>query len=626
MADDVPPPGSMYLYDHAQPPLRPGAYRFEASTSIEKSSTPTESLSHERYFNVEGPRFVLNPGDIAGVVPPRNSQGPFSSVLPQMVLRRRTLPWERVVAETLPAPSAASALPNQNPAYPTPWLALLLLAEGENWELKPNLPLESVLPGSVFNAIGKPANVLVEALDIQRDLLEAILPAREELQLLSHVRRVNAEDRELSIEGSDGWFSVIVCNRLPTPGKKCSVVLVSLEGRTDLLAANPPPFVSSKGGGLPSIVLPFDATAGNLRAAEQPFVERFLDSPPSFKPAVPFERVHQREEAGVLAAITLAGLARTKLVALHAWNFTCEGEGDFMMLMQRLDVGLIGKVRDNKPQLTDTGHLRVELGTRAGTKESALYRGPLVPMPLQRDPAGPYHSADQARRIAPELGMQDISYACAFEVGRLLAAADARLAQELMRWRRNGFRAAARLDVYADLEKRLNFVIAETIPNKLQRYVLPMVAAELIDRIALAGPAVGDPFGIKLIAKVAGLQPERFADAFSLDGGIAAARNVLLGLDYPLGIDIPAVADAVLVGSSLEQVLADGKALAGLGNIRQQVIANVRTRIGAIGQMGGATGVPAGPAGKAPSRGGRVRNSAIESSTPPKTPKRGGKR
>src|SRR5688572_22390367 len=111
MADVIPPSGSMYLYDYAAAPLRPGAYRYEVSTTIEKGSS-ANTLSNERYFNVEGPRFVLNPGDIAGVVPPRNSQGPFSAVLPQIVMRRRTLPWERVVAESLPAPSAPGALPN----------------------------------------------------------------------------------------------------------------------------------------------------------------------------------------------------------------------------------------------------------------------------------------------------------------------------------------------------------------------------------------------------------------------------------------------------------------------------------------------------------------------------------
>ena len=593
MADVIPPSGSMYLYDYAAPPLRPGAYRYEVSTTIEKGSS-ANTLSNERYFNVEGPRFVLNPGDIAGVVPPRNSQGPFSAVLPQIVMRRRTLPWERVVAESLPAPSAPGALPNQNPGYPTPWLALLLLAEGESWELKPNLPLESVLPGDIFKNIGSPPNVLVEALDISRSLLDSVLPAREELQLLSHVRRVNPNDRELSVEGSDGWFSVVVCNRLPAPGKKCRAVLVSLEGRTDLVATNPPPFVSSKGGGLVGM---FDDVLVNVVENDnQVFVSRpaaaaFLDAPPRFLSAEKFEFVEVLEEKNVLSTVTTIPnltLQRSKLVALHSWSFTCEGDGDFMMLMQNLDVGLIGKTKNNKPPVTDTGHIRVELGTRAGTKETALYRGPLVPMPLQRDPAGPYHSADQARRIAPELGMQDISYACAFEVGRLLAAADARLAQELMRWRRKGFRASARLDVMADLEARLDIVLAEAIPQKLQRYVLPVIAGELIKTFTTSGPPMGDPFGMGLVAKTTGLQPELFAKAFALDGGIEAGREVLLGLGQPLAMNVPAVAEPVLKGGTLEEVLKDVEGLGVLRDTRVQVIDNVRTRIDTIGKLGGA--------------------------------------
>jgi len=609
MADELPPAGSMYLYDYAAPPLRPGAYRYEVSTTIEKSGSDTETLSNERYFTVEGPRFVLNPSDIAGVVPPRNSQGPFAAVLPQIVLRRRTLPWERVVAETLPAPSAPGALPNQNPGYPTPWLALLLLAEGESWELKPGLPLESVLPGDVFKNIGSPANVLVEALDIARGLLDSVLPAREELQLLSHVRRVNPEDRELSVEGSDGWFAVIVCNRLPAPGKKCRAVLVSLEGRTDLVATNPPPFVSSQGGGLGTLfddVLVNAIETDNQTLVSRPAAAAFLDSPPRFQSAEKFEFVEVREEKGVLSTVTTiptVTLARAKLVALTSWSFTCEGDGDFMSLMQHLDVGLVGKTKGNKPPVTDTGHIRVEHGTRAGTKETALFRGPLVPMPLQRDTAGPYHSADQARRVAPEIGLQDLSYACAFEVGRLIAAADARLAQELMRWRRKGFRASARLDVMADIEKRLDVVLAEAIPQKLQRYVLPVVAGELVKTFAASGPPVGDPFGMGLVAKTSGLQPELFAKAFALDGGIDAGRDALLGVASPLATRVPAVAAPVLKGGTLADVLKDAQGLASLHDTRTQVIDNVRTRIDTIGKLGGPTFI--GGKGGAKTRGKR---------------------
>ena len=48
-----------------------------------------------------------------GVFPPPNANGPFAGRLAQIVLRRRTLPWER---------SASQA---------EPWLALVVLADGE---------------------------------------------------------------------------------------------------------------------------------------------------------------------------------------------------------------------------------------------------------------------------------------------------------------------------------------------------------------------------------------------------------------------------------------------------------------------------------------------------------------
>jgi hypothetical protein len=548
MSATSPPIGAMYLYDYAQAPLPPGEYRLDASTTIEKSGVDTESLANQRYFNVTGPRFVLNPGDIASVLPPRNGAGPFSAVLPQIVLRRRTLPWERALGAGLSQP----------------WLALLLLVEGEDYELKTNLPLESVLPHADFVAIGSPANVLVDALDIDHTLLQSLLPSREELPLLAHVREVNPDDRELSVEGSEGWFSVVVSNRLPTPGKKCRAVLVSLEGRASLVAVNPPPVAGGFGGGLL-----------DLNAVE--VLDVRLDAPPpATTPAPEFAKQRLRLDRGLLVD---APLQRAKLVALTSWTFTCEGEGDFMMLMQRLDTGLIGKVTGENPALTDTGHLRVEVSTRAGTRETALYRGPLVPMPLTRDPNGPYHSADQARRIAPEAGVQDISYAAAFEIGRLLAAADGRLGQELMRWRRRGFIGAARLDVLSAIEQLLDVKLADDIADKLMRRVLPLASAKLVDTLTRVGPPTGDPFGLAALRDVPGLQPALVAKAFALDSG-ELGREVLIGLGDVLAQPAPKLpAIETIPAGSLEKLLADREALDGLELKRGAVIENVRTRV-----------------------------------------------
>src|SRR5262245_22943750 len=243
-----PPKGAMYLFDYARPPLPPDLYRMEVKTDVTFEGE-SHLLQDDRYFEVVGPRFALEPTDVAGVFPPRNGHGPFMNSLAHIAIKRRTLPWERSLdrGDPIGDPSDGKVLPgdalplpgSDPPPYPTPWLALLLFEEGE-YELLQNVPLERVVPASVYSRLGRPANVLCEAVEAEKSLVQAIMPSKQELQLLTHVRWVNVEDRELSAEGSDGWFAVVMTNRIPSPGKKCRACLVSLEARSDLVARDAP--------------------------------------------------------------------------------------------------------------------------------------------------------------------------------------------------------------------------------------------------------------------------------------------------------------------------------------------------------------------------------------------------
>src|SRR5258706_14132530 len=105
---------------------------------------------------------------------------------------------------------------------------MLLFEEGE-YKILPNQQLESVVPTKTFKDLGSPANSLCDAVEADALLVADILPSREELQLLCHVRQVNVEDRELNAGSSDGFFSVVMSNRLPAPEAKCRACLVSLE-------------------------------------------------------------------------------------------------------------------------------------------------------------------------------------------------------------------------------------------------------------------------------------------------------------------------------------------------------------------------------------------------------------
>ncbi len=473
MTDQTVAPGQMRLYDEVRPALPDGLYRLTASTTLSRPDFAVGSV--DGFFLLDGPRFALPATDVVAVHPPANAQGAFDEVLPHLVLGRRTLPWERELdpGQVIPAPSPD---PQPLPATGVPWLALLLFvddpARRELTVLPGPVPLSTVVTDAAIRArlgLGG-ADPAVQAIEVDAPLLRQLAPSKDEVRLLSHVRQVNADDRELAAGDSDGWFAVVQANRLPAPGLRHRACLVSLEQRSD-------------------VIFPAGPQPG------QPL-------PPS---------------------------APQRLVLLYSWTFTAAparpGGGTFRELAGALNAGLLGL---GTPGVADTGHRQVTLHDRAGGDQAVAYRGPLVARPSARDPLGPYHAADQARRVLPD-GTADISYATAFELGRLLGAADGRLAQELMGWRREAYHAAARLSV------------ADTVWNDVPAIATPpaaAVATGMTGPVALtmverAGSGAGQSADLTLAqaARAApGLNPRSLAAAWHLDPGDAGQ---LLGVQLP---------------------------------------------------------------------------------------------
>lgn len=564
-----PPAGAMYLFDYVTPPLMPGSYRVEASTRVHASGI-NETLSQTRHFDVVGPRFALSPADVGGVFPPRNARGSFEGTLPHIAIKRRTFPWERRIAAALPRPAASA----QPPEYPVPWVALLLFDDGE-YTLLEDLPLENVVPPSVFDALGRPEGIRVTAVEADTELVRSLMPSIEELQLLTHVRWVNKDDRELSVEGSDGWFSVVMGNRLPVRGAKCRACLVSLEQRPELIPVDAPGSISPPRDGrfprppsgvLDAEMLPDDTRrrrAGDPRNVRAQIVGGVID---------PSNYVVDGEAGQLVIG------PRVRLVVLDSWQFTCEGAGTFRHLMENLDVGMIGKPdKTSQPQLTDTGHLRLRLVDRAGVEESVWYRGPLVQYELTRDTQGPYHSADQARRVAPDTGAEDVSYAAAFEVGRLLAAADGRLAQELMRWRREAFRQSGRTDVLAELQQNFPLGITAQPIEELHKTLTPVLTASVVEKIVDARVPIADPTGLERAGPVVGLDPDVVRDVWRL-GSVDEAR-VLLGDPGALGVEAVVPEFTAPVVASLDDLAGDPRRLEHLEAERDVLVRHVVERL-----------------------------------------------
>src|SRR6266487_5088440 len=459
------------------------------------------------FFDVEGPRFSLSPSEVAGVFPPRSGHGPFDSALPHIALGRRTLPWERALGDAYTAGGDET---------PYPFLALVLLEQSECTILH-NQALTDVVPPAVFERLGRPQNIRCDAVEADAEFLQDILPMPEELRLLTHVRQVNVDDRELSAGDSDGYFAVVMGNRIPRPGGSYIACLVSVEERTDLLPTTD--LIGGPGGidiyadpEVAQISEPFElapSALGTSITAPQADAMRIIA--PGTQARASVTRISASAAGGALAQeqqtlvsaaaerIRLTGGSvvlhpKARLVLLYSWTFTCEGDGTFRQLMQGLDVGMIGDADPaSKLAVTDTGHILIDVIDRLGAPEQSWYRGPLVSQPLTRDPLGPYHCADQARRVVAETGAENISYASAFETGRLLAAADGRLAQELMRWRRTAFRASARTTSITLLQHSMRFTdVTDPLDPVALRY-----AVDVLQKITDGISPPADPLRIQ---------------------------------------------------------------------------------------------------------------------------------
>ena len=247
----MPAKGQFILRPMANPPLKAGDYTLSGQVTLERkvpdpaqpSAPPLmQSLGdvqrQETHIRVTSPRYRLPPDQLLSAFPPANSVGAYENRLPQIVIKRRTLPWERE-----PAPGVTD----------TPWLALVVIAEGEG-TLSGEQPIAQCVTAGV--TLAGPNDVATAVcLSVTQDVVNKVFPKKEELALLAHVREVDVNDTELANGDDDGFLGVVVANRLPqydrTRNKpvRYLAALINVEGQLENLAKPPPP------------VLHFSATA-----------------------------------------------------------------------------------------------------------------------------------------------------------------------------------------------------------------------------------------------------------------------------------------------------------------------------------------------------------------------------
>ncbi len=365
----------MDFYDNYQAPLPAGSYRLVLQQTVSLEGGEQHHYYRDQPFEVIAPRYTVEGSEIQAYFPPPGGVAEYRNVLPHLVLRTRNLPWERTVWKG---------------EGREPWLALLVLSEQDVIEgradvknatvadLAPTAKTDSVwsrAEGGVtymlprFPREGESAETPVRLLDLDLDLFRKLCPRREELPLLAHIRRVDTADKVPLEMVADGEFAVLVANRFPQAGAS-TVHLISLEGWDKLL----------------------DAPGGQTYAAQ-----------------------------------------RVRLVTLGSWSFVSDaaGHGTFGGLMQRLRrnaavVGIKPPAQGGDAYVNEAlarGYVPLDFRPSESTPTFAWYRGPLSPVARPSLNRPPFRSADSALVFDESTALFDVSYAAAWQLGRLLALA-----------------------------------------------------------------------------------------------------------------------------------------------------------------------------------------------------------
>ncbi len=392
MADD---PRKLVFVDSYEPPLEAGKYEVTVKQTVTGSRDGTsfaESFANLRRLYVRGERFALDPGEVVAVFPPAGSRSDYADVLPHVVFARRTLPWER-------DPGGG---PTSGAGTPPTWLAVLLLTEDEARQALPRTGRVSDLQASALPAgalsyatagklmlePGESADDPCQTIDLPAGLFAQIAPGREDLRWLAHARTVPAAAKATADGGPTLDCSVVVGNRLLPPRRDADTNyvchLVSLEALARYLP----------GGDVP------------------------------------------------------ASATVVRLVSLTSWSFTSTSTGrTFGSYFQ--DSAFAGPLRAAHPddgsdaaKALGLGYVALPHQTRFGDNTVSWYRGPLLPyademanVPPPRDGVV-IKAADDALTYDPGTGMLDVSYAAAWEFGRLLAVANRSFSVSLAAWKR----------------------------------------------------------------------------------------------------------------------------------------------------------------------------------------------
>lgn len=417
------------FYQFNEPALETGTY----SLSIQEvvgTNNPVQTLdtfTQTQAFEVTGVRFSIPATTVTGEFPPGGNQGVFGNILPHVALNDPTLPWQRD--------------PGGDPPVRSPWLALLTF-----WETDPMPAIQTVTASTITT--GLPATTFfptlpaeswqnpdetVNVIDVPLTLFLQIAPRLADLNLLAHVRETDVSAKSTQNgQLPPAINSVVTGIRFPGANMRTIVHLVSLEGYGEALPVDD------------------NASPGTLPGA---------------------------------------GYDTLRLVSLFNWNFISNTENEsFTGYLESVTEGALQRpyTAPENPSDSDTyvqnalgmGYTALTHTLLTGEQTGSWYRGPLLPLGVANFIAPPYAASDQLLRYDPTTGMFDVTYAAAWQLGRLMALNNGQFAQALLRWKRNAASGAVVALENAALQQLLRTKMSEGSGGSVQQMVTgPLKAA-----------------------------------------------------------------------------------------------------------------------------------------------------
>lgn len=399
---------------------------------------------------VSGPRFVFSPKEIYAVFPPRDSFGEFDSVLPHIELEPATLPWFRK---------------SGNGDDKTPWLALILLQE-EEWTDVAKVGIANKSWTAYRSSVNLKEEITdnppegqkemppVKILNIDKDFLQSIMPTVTDSKWLSHIRVGH------DTQGNEVERAVLVCNRMPKAGARAAVHLVSLEGRLGSRGE----FDYDKGltnGKVPLLSIysweftcpddeQFEINDKTLNRLDNVVKQQVEDAIKASK--IQRDVLYRGKDSFIGKLQACIKLVKDQQKVINACHIQTE---TFKGLMDSLDMRWIhipkpAGIDGEAGTFFDIGSVPLAHGLRQGGKTVSWYRGPLMAdKALSQDMEAklldnpPLRSADHLLLYNEATGMLDITYAAAWQLGRLLSVSDPRISQQIAQWKTSHAREAA---------------------------------------------------------------------------------------------------------------------------------------------------------------------------------------